>query len=735
MSTRYKRTDWVRRLEDFSSGCSSGFRLLGQCLLASLLALFAGINRCLQPSVPMGANASVGDLRLSGNGAGALKSSVWRGLALFATVIITFVVTISSVVPTFAEEWKNDPTNITIAKEVTGFYEGTVVSEAISDGDGGGAITSFAFQDGTVSVQRVKADGTTWSEPTVIGNGRTAPALDLSGDTIFATWKTSNNNVVRVQRLHLDGSLLTSIDLSDDADKTNPIISSDGKGGVYIAWGHPTSTQPWEEGKFVIYLQHLNSLGSTLCKQNGTTLPNAVGQKQKLGAISGDSDGAYIAFISERHGVQTVDAMRVNENCEILWDIEPTGVQISTVLNEGFNSHKRDITISKTATQDIIVSWKQTNPDNYYAQRINTDGHKLWNNGYDNKIYTSHLIRNYKAISDGENGTLFAMCDHDNISVSRHDSNGIKLWSQTWKKYKGEDLCQEFDLVVHDNGDSVVMWMYDFGYQNYYFGTPIMSAMKISKQGDKLWPNYSTLVSIVPNSPITNSVAYPSQQNVSMVPSKFGNTIFVWRDDRDNHNAYTECLDENGQLCGFQLSEDTLSFCDSVTQIPQEECEALVIFYYNTRGYSWTAFHDDDIDWFSTNKPCEWERIECENIDENLHVTRLSLHSRNLIGSIPPEIGQLSQLKHLILGSYDNDTPNHLTGRIPSQIGELTELEWLDLYDNELCGEIPKSLANLTNIPDSDINYPGLELGGNHLNTLVDVNSDLYKFLNSKDPK
>jgi hypothetical protein len=82
------RTHWVQRREDFSSGCSSGFFALGQ-LLASLLALFTGINRCLPHGVPMGANASVGDLRLFGNGAGALKSSasVWRSVVFVALIV------------------------------------------------------------------------------------------------------------------------------------------------------------------------------------------------------------------------------------------------------------------------------------------------------------------------------------------------------------------------------------------------------------------------------------------------------------------------------------------------------------------------------------------------------------------------------------------------------------------------------------------------------------------------
>jgi len=52
MSTRYKRTDWVRRKEDLSSGCSSGFGL-GQWLFAWLLA---GLLSSLAYAVPITTN-------------------------------------------------------------------------------------------------------------------------------------------------------------------------------------------------------------------------------------------------------------------------------------------------------------------------------------------------------------------------------------------------------------------------------------------------------------------------------------------------------------------------------------------------------------------------------------------------------------------------------------------------------------------------------------------------------
>ena len=180
---------------------------------------------------------------------------------------------------------------------------------------------------------------------------------------------------------------------------------------------------------------------------------------------------------------------------------------------------------------------------------------------------------------------------------------------------------------------------------------------------------------------------------------------------------YAECLDKDGQLCGFKLSEDILKFCDNVTKIPQEECKALVIFYYSTRGYSWS----NNTNWLSTTTPCDWKGITCENS----HVTEISRIQRNLIGNIPPEIGQLSKLESLLLGTPgDSSTDNHLNGRIPSQIGDLTKLKTLYLSGNELCGEIPESLIN---IDDS------LFLGENHLSTTV--SSDLNNFLTSKDPK
>jgi Leucine-rich repeat (LRR) protein len=72
----------------------------------------------------------------------------------------------------------------------------------------------------------------------------------------------------------------------------------------------------------------------------------------------------------------------------------------------------------------------------------------------------------------------------------------------------------------------------------------------------------------------------------------------------------------------------------------------------------------------------------------------LDLSNSGLTGSIPPEIGNLTNLTVLSL-RY-----NQLTGSIPPEIGNLTNLTYLDLYDNQLTGVIPPEIGNLTKLTD-----------------------------------
>ena len=70
----------------------------------------------------------------------------------------------------------------------------------------------------------------------------------------------------------------------------------------------------------------------------------------------------------------------------------------------------------------------------------------------------------------------------------------------------------------------------------------------------------------------------------------------------------------------------------------------------------------------------------------------LVLSGNELSGSIPPEIGNLTNLTTLSLVN------SQLTGEIPPEIGNLTNLTTLNLMNNQLTGEIPPEIGNLTNL-------------------------------------
>ncbi|MEN8221296.1 MAG: Calx-beta domain-containing protein [Pseudomonadota bacterium] len=103
----------------------------------------------------------------------------------------------------------------------------------------------------------------------------------------------------------------------------------------------------------------------------------------------------------------------------------------------------------------------------------------------------------------------------------------------------------------------------------------------------------------------------------------------------------------------------------------------------------------------------------------------LSLGSNDLTGSIPPELGNLSNLGGLVLSS------NSLTGSIPPELGNLSNLKYLSLFSNDLCGEIPVELKNLSNISLPYERDAYLRLDNNHLTA---SNSKLRTWLNSHNP-
>ena len=67
----------------------------------------------------------------------------------------------------------------------------------------------------------------------------------------------------------------------------------------------------------------------------------------------------------------------------------------------------------------------------------------------------------------------------------------------------------------------------------------------------------------------------------------------------------------------------------------------------------------------------------------------MSLRNNQLSGSIPPQLGSLSNLKELYLSN------NQLSDGIPSRLADLSNLTVLEINDNDLSGCYPTNLNTL----------------------------------------
>ena len=124
----------------------------------------------------------------------------------------------------------------------------------------------------------------------------------------------------------------------------------------------------------------------------------------------------------------------------------------------------------------------------------------------------------------------------------------------------------------------------------------------------------------------------------------------------------------------------------------QEDRAVLIQFYKSTDGVNWK----NKSNWLSDRPIREWYGVAN---DAKGRVTGLYHRGNQLGGSIPPELGNLSELMALYL-SY-----NRLTGPIPPELGNLSKLKGLYLHVNQLTGSIPLELINLSDLRSLYLSY------------------------------
>ena len=120
-------------------------------------------------------------------------------------------------------------------------------------------------------------------------------------------------------------------------------------------------------------------------------------------------------------------------------------------------------------------------------------------------------------------------------------------------------------------------------------------------------------------------------------------------------------------------------------ELPQADRPALVAFYNAMGGPNWA----ENTNWLSDAHIAHWHGV---TIGPAGRVITLNLPQNGLRGVLPPELGELTELKTLSVWA------NALSGPVPPELAGLTKLEELGVGGNGLSGEIPDWLGNLSNL-------------------------------------
>ena len=131
----------------------------------------------------------------------------------------------------------------------------------------------------------------------------------------------------------------------------------------------------------------------------------------------------------------------------------------------------------------------------------------------------------------------------------------------------------------------------------------------------------------------------------------------------------------------------------TVRSLTEPDRATLEVLYQSTGGSRWTRSDG----WLSDDPLGQWYGVET---DSTGRVTSIRLGGNNLVGTLPPEIGDLAALDTLDL--YDNEG---ITGPLPPEIGKATRLRDLNLGELQLIGPIPTTLAKLVDLRRLNLEY------------------------------
>lgn len=345
-------------------------------------------------------------------------------------------------------------------------------------------------------------------------------------------------------------------------DQLRPVVTSDGAGGVIVAWH---DNRPTVSAGGVCYAQRLGA-GGPQWVADGVALSTTGDAISPVIAADG-AGGAFVAFAgsSSQPRVQWVNAAGVPQ-----WG--PDGVALSVTA-----SPKRELAIAADigGAGGAIVTWREDNgaggTADVYAQKVSAAGSIQWSASGATVSATSMNSEVLPAlISDGAGGAIvvFLFAGGSGARIQRLNSTGAAQWSNVILTSTTNNNAP--GIVSDGSGGAVVSWSAGVG----------IYAQRVSSAGVRLW------------NPTNGGVTLATTGTLpTMIPDGAGGATVTWQDLRSatNFNLYAQRVNGLGvpQWTG-NGAEVCMATADqrSPTIVPDGGSGAIITWYDSRSGAS-----------------------------------------------------------------------------------------------------------------------------------------------------
>ncbi len=332
---------------------------------------------------------------------------------------------------------------------------------------------------------------------------------------------------------------------SPTTSKSGNVATSDGEGGMIIAW-----IDSRDSASKSIYAQRILADG-TLKFSKEVLISNATGSyssvKANLAIVADSSGGAIITWQDSRNITSTnsytdIYGQRIDANGNLLWTAG--GVRLSLTDNTKSNKGSTLPVLVNKSEFILVFNDNRNGTLDFFAQKVSlTDGVLLWKEDVSLHGSKPYVQTQAVALTDGKGGAFVVWQDprlattNADIYGQYIDNSGKLLWDTA-----GLAICSAINqqltpqLTSDGTGGIVVVW----SDQRAKVADGNIYAQKVNAAGIIQWAKDGVLI-----------CDYTNNQAVPNIIKGGNGYIVAWSDARkgsSDRNIFAQSIDESGNL-------------------------------------------------------------------------------------------------------------------------------------------------------------------------------------------